>query len=643
MKKFIKFAYAAMVGVAVLATTACTEEYSYDSIAKESGQEVFFPTTNASSKSLEMGEGNMTFEIPVSRVKTNEALTVNITSSVAQHPNLFSIPSSVSFAAGQAETTIPVTYNAAELGYEAPDTVKVAIADDAAVTPYGAKEYSVAVLIPAPLKLLGTGSFTDNFWFEEGNDVQIYQNTLNPNEFRVMDPFAMCAQYAACTGNQSEYVTLTLLQPGETLAGVNITKSDLVYFSSINTGYFHSSYSQEVWLHHPAAFSSLRNEGAWVYSKVVDYQENGLPGRIQLAPYYYMDGVGGWNKTSENNVVVIDFPGYTPKDYTLEMEYFGVLTDLAGMPNAAINLTLGEDVSDARAIVMSADVDDDAVADAIAAGDIEAVAVEAGTQYIPIAEGLTGKLKVIVVVLEEGVVKAMTSAYFEYYGGGANPWESLGIGLYTDDLVYPLYTEDGSSATYEVEIQENTDEPGLYRLVDPYGANFPYYPYAVSYTSSAIEVNATDADAVYILEQSTGLNLGDGEISILTEGGNYYAYYGPDYYDALKTNGYFGKLVNGVITFPSFNKKNDAGEVQYTYQGWASLAGTGDYRMGRNGELKIVLPSAVSAGARAKARAHAKARSFEKNLNSYNSYSKKERRIQTKRNAPVNREHMLTK
>lgn len=614
MKKLIKFAYTAVLGVAILATAACTDEYSYDSIAPESGQEVFFPTTNASSVSLNMAEGTQTFNVPITRIKAAEPLTVGISMQVAKNSTLFSVPSTVTFAAGESVANIPVSYNATELGYENPDTLTISIADPTATTPYGANTYKCIVMVPSPLELLGTGSFTDNFWFEETAPVQIYQNTLNPNEFRVMDPFAMCTKYSACTGNQSPYVTLTVLQPGETLAGVEITQNDLVYFSSMNTGYLHSSYGAEIWLHHPAAFSSLRTESAWTYSKVIEYQENGLPGRVQLAPYYYMDGVGGWNNTQSKDIVIIDFPGYVARDYTLGLSYSGVFTDAQGVVFAEGIATLGEDATDARAVVVPADADPEAVADAILAGDLEYTSVAAGQIRVPIEEGLTGKLQIVVVVVDDNKVRAIDSAFFEYYGGGKNPWESLGMGLFTDDFVYPLYTESGASATYQVEIQANTEEPGLYRLVDPYGPNHPYYQYADSYKSASIEVNATDPDGVYFFQQSTGLDLGDGEMSILTEGGSYYEYYGPDYYETLKNYGYFGKLEDGVITFPSFNKKDDAGEVQFTYQGWVVFPDESAYRMGRNGELKIVLPSAVTASARKAAASQAKARNFESRL-----------------------------
>lgn len=609
MKRFIKFAYTAVVGVALMATAACTNDYSYDSIAAESGQEVYFPSTNAANVSLVMGEGMQTFEIPVTRVKTESAATVNITSKVAQHSSLFSIPSSVSFAAGQSETKIPVSYNAAELGYENPDTLSFTISDETAVTPYGAKEYTCTVLIPAPLKLLGTGSFTDNFWFEESNDVKIYQNTLNPNEFRIMDPFNMCAKYSACTGNQSEYVTVTLLKPGQTAFGVDITMPDLVYFTPINTGYYHSTYSQEIWCYHPSAFTSLRTQSAWAYNKVVEYQENGLPGRIQLAPYYYMDGVGGWNNTAANDVIIIDFPGYTPKDFSLEVEYLGVLTDVKEINNAYVNIVLGEDVTNAQAVIVPADADIEAVADAILAGDLETYEVtEAGNHSIPIPDGMTGKLQVVVVVIDDAKVKMVSAVGFEYYGGGKNPWVSLGNGLYTDAFVGALFgLED---VTYEVEIQENTETPGLYRLMYPYDGKFPYNKEGDWDTSADynIEINAEDPEGVYIDLQPTGVDWGYGMMSFMSWGARFLASYS---LEDVKKAGHLGTLKSGIITLPVYERTLQDG-TKSNYQGLIA-DGDGSY-YGGSGNFKVVLPSAVTPAARRAAQSQARAASFASRL-----------------------------
>ena len=601
MKKIVKFAYSAIIGLTVLATAACTNEYSYDGIAPESGQEVYFPTSNESSIDLKMGDGMLTFEIPVTRVKTDAAATVNISSTVAQHSALFSIPSSVAFAAGEAQTTLKVSYNAAELGYENPDTLSFTIADDASVTPYGAKDYTVAVVIPAPLEKLGTGTFTDNFWFEEGNDVVIYQNTLDRNQFRIMDPFAMCAKYGACTGNQSPEVTITILQPGQTLAGVEITKKDLVYFTSMNTGYYHSSYGQEVWLHHPAAFSSLRNESAWLYSKVVDWQENGLPGRIQLAPYYYMDGVGGWNNTQANGVVVIDFPGYTPKDLSLDLTYAGIFTNVASEVFAVGNLTLGEDVTTAKAVVVEQDADAEAVADAILAGELEATDVVGGRIEVPIPEGLTGKLQLIVVVIDGDAVKNIATAKFEYYGGGANPWQSLGIGYVTDDVICPTFGYDPED--FAVNISESTETPGLSRLDTGFG---PLSALFEEEGNEPIEIHAEDPKGVYILEQYFGSDFGYGAMGIVTDAGDLVAEYG---FDAVKAQlpNIFGAVSNGVITFPVLEGTTSSGKT-VNYQCYL-IMGDGYYFGGRNGLFQIVLPNA-NASVKAKAQARVKAAEF---------------------------------
>jgi hypothetical protein len=74
-----------------------------------------------------------------------------------------------------------------------------------------------------------------------------------------------------------------------------------------------------------------------------------------------------------------------------------------------------------KAIVMSQDDDADAVADALASGELEGIDVEAGRIEIPIAEGLEGKLQMIVVVIADGAAQSVATANFEYYGGG-NPW-----------------------------------------------------------------------------------------------------------------------------------------------------------------------------------------------------------------------------
>ena len=103
-------------------------------------------------------------------------------------------------------------------------------------------------------------------------------------------------------------MSINVMHPGDTLAGQNITVDDLVYFSSTSTGSKHPYYNATVWIHQPARFSSMSTQDCWLHNRVIEYQENGLPGRIQLAPFYFMDGIGGWDYTQYDGIVFIDFP-----------------------------------------------------------------------------------------------------------------------------------------------------------------------------------------------------------------------------------------------------------------------------------------------------------------------------------------------
>ena len=599
-----------LLGLTAMVMSSCSDDSDDYQWATASGEQVYF--SNELPATQEISFEASSFTIPVNRVNTSSSITVPV--SITSDGDFFTAPSSISFAAGEATTNLTISYDPDSLKYDVYKNAKVTIGKEYS-TPYGNDTYSFKGGVASPYKSIGKGKFTDNFWFEATTSVTIMQNTQKPNEFRIMDPFPGLAKAAEVSldGNQDPYIQLTILQVGETYRGVDITKKDLVGYGLINTGYFHSTYSADVLMVYPGMFTSLQDEAVYAYNYVVEWQENGLPGRIQLAPYYYMDGVGGWNNTTSDGVVVIDFPGYAPKDFSAEMNYLGVLTDPAGIPSAAIDLAFGADVKDARAVVIGADADPEAVADAIAAGELEATPVIAGTNFVPFGEDLTGKLMIVLVVLDEGAVKGVFTNGFEYYGGGKNPWESLGIGLMIDNLFITMYSPDGENSfepqPIEVEIQQNTDEPGLLRLVDPYQV-YAKALGADNYETTYLEVNATDPQAVYIEMQATGIDDGDGMIYLGSYGG--YMLQSNDV-ATLKENGYLGTLKDGLITLPQFPVKGDEGDVAYTFQG-IFAQGASAYRTGIDSEFKLYMPDAVPAEARKVADSKKKAYDFARRM-----------------------------
>ena len=599
-----------LLGMLAMMFVSCSENKDDDyNWATVSGEQVFF--SNELPATVELSRTSNTFSIPVKRMNSDGAVTVSVT---ATDPSgLFTIPSSVTFNAGQTETNLVIgyTYDVEKFPFDEFKNLEIMLGGEELTTPYGKSVYKFEAGVPSPLEFLGIGTFLEGFWFEwESKNVEIYQNTENRNEYRIKDPFDVIVaemaeegQTVVLNGHQSKWLTFTVLQPGQEVAGLTISQKDLVFFSELNTGYFHSSYEADVLMLHPWEFSSLRSESAGAFNKVLSWQENGLPGQVQLAPYYYMDGIGGWNNTKKDGVVMITFPDYVPKDYTMVLNYEGIFTNADGVTSAVASIELGEDATNVVAVVVPADADAGAVADAIAAGDLEGTEVSGSYASAPIPEDMSGKLQMVVVVLDDGVAKVVDSVFFEYYGGGAEPWTSLGIGYWTDDMVLPLFGND--PYTYEVEIQESTETPGLYKVVSAYA------PVAAGFEvpggDKDIEINAEDPNFVYILDQEVGLDLGYGSISIETDAGYYISQYG---FDAVKEQlpDIFGKLSNGELTFPVLEGKNSKGEA-VDYQIWVNMGGS-SYFGGRNGLFKVVLPSA-SAGTKKKAKSLAKASEFE--------------------------------
>lgn len=603
-----------LLAVAGLLFTACHENDDDDyKRASVSGEQVYFDNSLASRIDLEKNETS--FTIPVKRINTSSAISVplKVVCDSAEYLARFAFPSSVNFNAGQAESSITVTYNGDDFQYDYFGDMELIVGDEptAYSTPYGKNIYKFAIGVPSPLRLLGIATFLEGFWFEDEFKVELYQNTEHPEEFRLKDPFGIYADQGL-DGNQSEWLTFTVLKPGNAIGDVTITQNDLVWFDDVNTGYFHPTYSADVWMLHPGRFTDV-SENDFVHNRVLSYQENGLPGQVQLAPRYYMFGVGGWNQSAVDGVVIITFPDYIPLDMEAEMHYLGIFTNKDEEVFAVAQTKLGKDAADVRAVVVPADADPDAVADAVAAGELEATPVEAGRIEVPISEDMNGKLQIVLMMFYEGKVMNIVTVPFEYYGGGKSPWESLGTGLYTEDFVLSAYGLD--PVTYEVEIQENTETPGLYRMVSPY-MSLPGITAEDLVDPSQpfnIEIDATNPNAVILYEQPIGLDFGYGPMTICSWG----AYMLNNYdFELLNQYGYFGKVIDGNILLPTFKRYDQEDNPMFDeegnpmiYQG-LMFDDDGGYYAGTNGAFKVVLPKAVSSQAKAKAKKMAKANAF---------------------------------
>jgi len=161
------------------------------------------------------------------------------------------------------------------------------------------------------------------------------------------------------------------------------------------------------------------------------------------------------------------------------------------------------------------------------------------------------------------------------------PWKSLGEATYFDDLLNAFYGT--GIPEYKIEIQENLLQPGLFRLVNPYGEAYPHNDPGDWDDSQDwyFEINAVDPTAVYINVQESGMDWGDGMLSFgsiaalrMSQGKTL---------EEVKEDGLTGTFENGVITFP-------VGSLVISEAGYndGALYGTNG-----NGAFMVIMPGTV--------------------------------------------------
>lgn len=168
------------------------------------------------------------------------------------------------------------------------------------------------------------------------------------------------------------------------------------------------------------------------------------------------------------------------------------------------------------------------------------------------------------------------------------PWRDFeadkSMGLYTDASVGPIF--GGAAEQYRVKMQQHPTIDGIYRLVNPYGENCPYYgklPYDESQDHYLV-IDARNPAKVLVQDCATGVSdPKDGEMTIMS-----YAYYamlnGKDD-DFVTNNKLWARLDKGIITFdPECSVVNQA-MVSYFANDPSGL-----YIGNKDNKFKIILP-----------------------------------------------------
>lgn len=284
--KYIKSLFSILMLLSLCVFTSCEQENEgviYD--ANNQGLSFTFNTFEFSAPA-----NNPVISVPVYRAVADEAYTSSITVSTSA-PGV-TAPSSVSFAAGEQETTIDINLGS-ELGVGVIATITITL-NEADASVGGVAETEISAYKEYVFESLGMGTFQDNWALGGTYSVEI-QKAQGFDRYRVIDPYM-----EGLTNDDGEWENWIAM--GTRCPYIEFWETgegDLILFNNFALGInYQAVASQPIRAYHASSFSGTNPE----FSKKVDNKT------YQLAPYYYINGVGGWNNTEADGVIVITLP-----------------------------------------------------------------------------------------------------------------------------------------------------------------------------------------------------------------------------------------------------------------------------------------------------------------------------------------------
>lgn len=107
MNKFFKYVYIALFGALTVGLSSCTDDYEYQPASKtDLGGNVFLQSQSGTTLAF-LPTAEQSFSFTVLRVDSTAAEQVGLTSSNSK----FTVPSTISFAAGQKSTQVTVNFD----------------------------------------------------------------------------------------------------------------------------------------------------------------------------------------------------------------------------------------------------------------------------------------------------------------------------------------------------------------------------------------------------------------------------------------------------------------------------------------------------------------------------------------------------
>lgn len=452
MKAIKKLLYFLAVAGTTMFASSCTDDLEYTPAGQPSGQQVYFAVDLAETINLEVNSSSVT--IPVSRVVTKEAASFSIFAT--EESGLFTIPSTVNFAAGESTANLVITYTYSALTQDQAYSCTLTIGDTENTSPYGMTSYEFSLIAPSPWTSLGEGTLTDDvitgaFSGVENQvfTVEIQESDNTPGMYRIVDPY-INNQYklsADGTGSSSNYSCYLVIDATDPEA-VTIAKQNMGILST-DLGDFQME---------STAPGTLDN-GIITFPK----------GGIELS----FTGYQGAFQANKSGLFKVVLPGASDVAApAVTVAYKGSFIDAASnKSNAVLDFTLNETATSYKFAVVEGNITKDEAAIKETAGKIVDGSLEStegtasGSVLYPLA--VSGTFTVVAVPFNaEGDAGAAAAAAFIYSADGAPDIVQVQTGNYT---VHVTDAKDGYDCPLTLTAGDGFNEfvlDGLFGFTD---------------------------------------------------------------------------------------------------------------------------------------------------------------------------------
>lgn len=280
---------------ATLLAASCDVSNIGTTYTPSSDPNVSFYQTNA--EDLEVSPNNATYDVVLVRQNADAAITVSLTSTL---PSSVSVPSSVSFAAGEYSANLPIDITALEIGEICKGTISLANEAD-----YNSK-FSISSITVNIMKAyiwtsLGKGWFFDNLALMTETTLGLAEVEVLKAEgfdvYRIMNPYSDAAISAAGWepgGERSSFIQFRVLENGTNLAWDGWWKPGILYDGD----------GTDIKAYYPSALAD---------KYAADNAKSVKDGNYFLFyPYWYIDGLGGFGTS---RAVILAMPGVTKAEF----------------------------------------------------------------------------------------------------------------------------------------------------------------------------------------------------------------------------------------------------------------------------------------------------------------------------------------